>query len=100
MVKEGDVLTLRVVKIDPEQRRMGLSLKRVSSAEYLEDDFKRATSPIEEPPTLVDDMAGYEAATLKSEDRRRVDRKKGKKGKKGKEGFDEFDEFEDDDDEY
>jgi len=100
VVKEGDVLTLRVVKIDPEQRRMGLSLKRVSSAEYLEDDFKRATSPIEEPPTLVDDMAGYEAATLKSEDRRRVDRKKGKKGKKGKEGFDEFDEFEDDDDDY
>ena len=38
----GESLALRVVKIDPEQRRMGLSLKRVSSPEYMDADYERA----------------------------------------------------------
>ncbi len=99
VVNEGETLTLRVVKIDPEQRRMGLSLKRVSSPEYLDADYRRATTPPEEAPAEpaapMGDYVDYEAATLKNEDRRRADRKKGKKGKKGKDEFDEFDEFED-----
>src|SRR6185436_6873579 len=45
VVNEGESLALRVVKIDPEQRRMGLSLKRVSSPEYLDTDYRRATEP-------------------------------------------------------
>jgi small subunit ribosomal protein S1 len=103
VVNEGESLALRVVKIDPEQRRMGLSLKRVSSPEYLETDYRRATgSPEEEaaaantsaPP--VGDYVDYEAATLKDGDRRRAERKKGKKGKK-KDEFDEFDEFDEED---
>jgi small subunit ribosomal protein S1 len=40
VVQEGDKLTLRVVKIDIENRRLGLSLKRVNSAEYLDQDWK------------------------------------------------------------
>lgn len=44
VVKEGEVLTLRVVKMDIENRRLGLSLKRVNSAEYLDMDW----SPPEE----------------------------------------------------
>jgi small subunit ribosomal protein S1 len=40
VVQEGDKLTLRVVKIDVENRRLGLSLKRVNSAEYLDQDWK------------------------------------------------------------
>jgi small subunit ribosomal protein S1 len=95
VVNEGDTLTLRVVKIDTDERRMGLSLKRVSSADYLEADYRRATTPeSEQAQSTVGDYVDYEAATLKEEDRRRADRKKGKKGKKGKD-FDEFDEFED-----
>jgi small subunit ribosomal protein S1 len=39
MVNEGDKLTLRVVKIDVKNRRLGLSLKRVNSAEYLDMDW-------------------------------------------------------------
>ncbi len=39
VVNEGDTLTLRVVKIDIENRRLGLSLKRVNSAEYLDMDW-------------------------------------------------------------
>ena len=32
-------VTLRVLKIDPDKRRIGLSLKRVSSAEYADKDY-------------------------------------------------------------
>lgn len=40
VVNEGDKLTLRVVKIDIKNRRLGLSLKRVNSAEYLDMDMR------------------------------------------------------------
>ncbi len=40
VVKEGEKLTLRVVKVDVKNRRLGLSLKRVSSAEYLDRDMQ------------------------------------------------------------
>jgi small subunit ribosomal protein S1 len=40
VVQEGDVRTLRIIRIDPEQRRIGLSLKRVASSEYLEVDWQ------------------------------------------------------------
>jgi small subunit ribosomal protein S1 len=39
VVQEGQVVTLRVVKIDPDKRRLGLSLKRVTKAEYVESDW-------------------------------------------------------------
>lgn len=39
VVNEGDVVTLRVVKIDVANRRLGLSLKKVNSAEYLDMDW-------------------------------------------------------------
>ncbi|MCL4489750.1 MAG: 30S ribosomal protein S1 [Chloroflexi bacterium] len=34
VVKEGDSLTLRVIRIDPARRRLGLSLKRVAEDDY------------------------------------------------------------------
>ena len=40
-VKEGQVLTLRIIRIDPERRRLGLSLKKVDQAEYAEADWKQ-----------------------------------------------------------
>jgi small subunit ribosomal protein S1 len=39
VVAEGDVMTLRIVRIDSERRRMGLSLKRVNSERYLDTDW-------------------------------------------------------------
>jgi small subunit ribosomal protein S1 len=39
VVQEGDKLTLRVVKIEVKDRRLGLSLKKVRSAEYLDIDM-------------------------------------------------------------
>lgn len=43
VVAVGDVLTLRVVKIDPERRRLGLSLKRVDSPKYMSSDWGNVT---------------------------------------------------------
>jgi small subunit ribosomal protein S1 len=40
VVKEGDVLTLRVIKIDAERRRIGLSLRKVDSPHYADLDYK------------------------------------------------------------
>jgi small subunit ribosomal protein S1 len=40
VVQEGDKLTLRVVKIDVKDRRLGLSLKKVNSPEYLDRDWQ------------------------------------------------------------
>jgi small subunit ribosomal protein S1 len=42
VVNKGDVLTLRVVKVDVKNRRLGLSLKKVISAEFLDQDMERA----------------------------------------------------------
>ena len=39
VVQEGQVLTLRVVKIDAERRRIGLSVKQVAAAEFLDSDW-------------------------------------------------------------
>lgn len=47
MVNVGDVMTLRIVKIDHKQRRLGLSLKRVDSSEYLDIDWQIAESDLD-----------------------------------------------------
>jgi small subunit ribosomal protein S1 len=39
VVSEGDTLTLRIVKIDMSNRRLGLSLKKVNSKDYLDSDW-------------------------------------------------------------
>ncbi len=43
VLKEGDVKTLRVIRIDPEQHRIGLSLRKVDSAAFADKDFKMLT---------------------------------------------------------
>lgn len=45
-VKEGDVLTLRVICIDAEQRRIGLSLRKVDSGAYADLDMKALTAEL------------------------------------------------------
>lgn len=42
VVQVGQTLTLRVVKIDAETRRIGLSVRRVSSAQYADMDWDAA----------------------------------------------------------
>jgi len=40
ILKEGEVKSLRVIRIDPDQHRIGLSLRKVDSAAFADKDFK------------------------------------------------------------
>jgi len=61
-VKVGDELTLRVIRIDPEHRRVGLSLKQAAPDEYVELDWEVASEEVleweEEPIETPEKMAG------------------------------------------
>ena len=54
VVKEGDVVTLRIIKLDTERRRIGLSLRKVDSMAYANLDYemmlsgKETSEPAEE----------------------------------------------------
>lgn len=48
VLKEGDVKTLRIIRIDPEQHRIGLSLRKVDSAAFADKDFKMLTEEFHE----------------------------------------------------
>jgi len=54
-VKEGQVLTLRIIRIDAERRRLGLSLKRVDQAEYAEADWRQGLQEALTDETLATD---------------------------------------------
>ena len=65
VISEGDVVTLRVIRIDPHNRRLGLSLKRVSQAEYADADWEREMAAQQEEVEAVEEAApveGVEAA--------------------------------------
>jgi small subunit ribosomal protein S1 len=56
VLKEGDVCTLRIVRIDTDQHRIGLSLRKVDSGAYADKDYKKlieefGTSSSEEDET-------------------------------------------------
>ncbi len=48
VLHEGDVKTLRVIRIDSEQHRVGLSLRKVDSAAFADKDFKLLTQEFNE----------------------------------------------------
>jgi predicted RNA-binding protein with RPS1 domain len=63
---EGDVVTLRVIRIDPDQRRIGLSLRKVDSGAFKDLDLKQISLEgvsLE----LVGDAAVPEAAPVQEE---------------------------------
>ncbi len=41
VLKEGEVRTLRIVRIDSDQHRIGLSLRKVDSGAYADKDYKK-----------------------------------------------------------
>jgi small subunit ribosomal protein S1 len=65
VVEEGQVLTLRVIRIDSERRRLGLSLRRVDSEEYLDEDWYDVIEPPQASVSLEvpDDYEEAEAPT-------------------------------------
>jgi small subunit ribosomal protein S1 len=72
VVQEGDVLTLRIIKIDSARRRMGLSLKRVGLADYAEQDWASSyaqtgtTATEDEPAVVVEEAGGSEVDKVSS----------------------------------
>ena len=66
VLKEGEVKSLRVIRIDPEQHRIGLSLRKVDSAAFADKDFKLLTAEFDaegepetsESPEASDDSPG------------------------------------------
>ena len=62
VVQEGDVVTLRIIKVDTERRRIGLSLRKVDSMAYANLDYemmmagqaKPVVTPPEEAPVQVE----------------------------------------------
>jgi len=65
-VQEGDTITLRVLNVDEERRRIGLSLRKVASEEYAESDWKSAREAesetvAEAQPEIDEPVADFDA---------------------------------------
>ena len=48
VLKEGETVALRIIRIDPEQHRIGLSLRKVDSAAFADKDFKLLAQEIDQ----------------------------------------------------
>jgi small subunit ribosomal protein S1 len=62
IVQEGQSMPLRIIKIERERRRIGLSLKRVDSAEYAEQDWQEAAEGIEPEKPAAERVEDFDAA--------------------------------------
>ena len=72
VLKEGETVALRIIRIDPEQHRIGLSLRKVDSAAFADKDFKLLAQEIdqleEEPVTDMDEAEDLVAAEATAEE--------------------------------
>lgn len=63
VVSEGEQAVLRIIKIEPERRRIGLSLRKVDSAAYSDVDWEMALAEIEDGDgEVASDTEAAEAA--------------------------------------
>jgi small subunit ribosomal protein S1 len=46
VVQEDQWVTLRVIRVEPDKRRLGLSLKRVTHGEYMDEDWRSALADV------------------------------------------------------
>ncbi len=63
VVEEGQVVTLRIIRIDADRRRMGLSLKRVDQAEYADQDWQAELHASQQKAALDEDETEEPAPT-------------------------------------
>jgi small subunit ribosomal protein S1 len=61
VLHEGEVVTLRVIKIEPERHRIGLSLRKVDSPAYTDFDWKMTLAEVVEETSGEDEEAAPEA---------------------------------------
>jgi len=71
VLKEGEVKSLRVIRIDPDQHRIGLSLRKVDSAAFADKDFKLLAAEYrseDEPEPEADEPAELDQPAETSDD--------------------------------
>jgi small subunit ribosomal protein S1 len=68
VVQEGQTVTLRVIKIDRARKRIGLSLKRVASAEYADLDWQATVGAPPPPPAAAPEASEVEDFDAELED--------------------------------
>jgi ribosomal protein S1 len=56
VLNEGDTLALRIIKIEAERRRIGLSLRKVDAAEFSDMDLDMALAEISEADDTVEEV--------------------------------------------
>ena len=70
VLKEGETVALRIIRIDPDEHRIGLSVRKVDSAAFADKDFKLLAQEIdqleEEPEAVIEEnevLAAEQSAT-------------------------------------
>lgn len=53
VVREGEKLVMRIIRIDPKRRRMGLSLKRVADPSYADQDWRNELDQVQPTPLSI-----------------------------------------------
>jgi len=61
ILRDGEVVTLRVIKIDPDNHRIGLSIRRVDSAQYADQDWESLAQDFNSMPEEDKGPASSEA---------------------------------------
>ena len=59
-LNEGDVVSLRIIRIEAERRRIGLSIRKVDSAAYVDKDMKALAEAIHAANTDVEEVPAEE----------------------------------------
>jgi small subunit ribosomal protein S1 len=62
VLKEGEVHTLRIIRIDTDQHRIGLSLRKVNSGAYADKDYKKLIEEYGHTESSTDPSAGETSA--------------------------------------
>ncbi|MBC8446618.1 MAG: S1 RNA-binding domain-containing protein, partial [Chloroflexi bacterium] len=61
VVKRGDVLTMRIIRIEPQRRRIALSLRQAPEDQYVEFDWREEIPGEEEEEDFVEEIIVEEA---------------------------------------
>jgi len=67
-LKEGETVALRIIRIDPEQHRIGLSLRKVDSAAFADKDFKLLAQEIDRMDMDEEEEPGMEQPDVEQSD--------------------------------
>ena len=67
VLKDGDTVTLRIIRIDTEQHRIGLSMRKVDSPAYADKDMKALTAELQDEDAPLEEPIEAEAPEAEAE---------------------------------